>query len=230
MIDDLFTSLVHECLSFTEQFLTRPQDLQIGIADYSSGKFVHKNVPAVTSADGGFVLFNRDWLIRSLPDHADDVRFFIYHELRHVHQKYQIAKKNSNENISENESTLILWNDEFKNYQTNYGDAESQKHNLMQEIELDANSYAIAMLNMRYLGNQEWSFEYSLPQDAYEAADKRCREYYKTRPELKRYYDRRYRDITGKMSCERTPGRNEPCPCGSGKKYKQCCLGTGIYD
>lgn len=19
------------------------------------------------------------------------------------------------------------------------------------------------------------------------------------------------------------PGRNEPCPCGSGKKYKQCC-------
>ncbi len=21
-------------------------------------------------------------------------------------------------------------------------------------------------------------------------------------------------------------GRNEPCPCGSGRKYKQCCLGT----
>ncbi|MCK6263290.1 SEC-C domain-containing protein [Vibrio sp. ZSDE26] len=19
------------------------------------------------------------------------------------------------------------------------------------------------------------------------------------------------------------PGRNEPCPCGSGKKYKRCC-------
>ncbi|WP_421226878.1 SEC-C metal-binding domain-containing protein [Aeromonas jandaei] len=19
-------------------------------------------------------------------------------------------------------------------------------------------------------------------------------------------------------------GRNEPCPCGNGKKYKQCCL------
>lgn len=23
------------------------------------------------------------------------------------------------------------------------------------------------------------------------------------------------------------PGRNDPCPCGSGKKYKQCCLLTG---
>ncbi|WP_420810705.1 SEC-C metal-binding domain-containing protein [Desulfovibrio ferrophilus] len=20
-------------------------------------------------------------------------------------------------------------------------------------------------------------------------------------------------------------GRNEPCPCGSGKKYKKCCMG-----
>ena len=23
-------------------------------------------------------------------------------------------------------------------------------------------------------------------------------------------------------------GRNEPCPCGSGRKYKQCCLGKNI--
>lgn len=25
-------------------------------------------------------------------------------------------------------------------------------------------------------------------------------------------------------------GRNEPCPCGSGKKYKNCCLSTGKYE
>jgi SWIM/SEC-C metal-binding protein len=24
-------------------------------------------------------------------------------------------------------------------------------------------------------------------------------------------------------SAERKVGRNEPCPCGSGKKYKKCC-------
>lgn len=23
-------------------------------------------------------------------------------------------------------------------------------------------------------------------------------------------------------------GRNEPCPCGSGKKYKKCCLNSGM--
>ena len=26
------------------------------------------------------------------------------------------------------------------------------------------------------------------------------------------------------------PGRNDPCPCGSGLKFKRCCLGKGIYD
>ena len=26
------------------------------------------------------------------------------------------------------------------------------------------------------------------------------------------------------------PGRNDPCPCGSGKKFKKCCCGKGIYD
>ena len=25
-------------------------------------------------------------------------------------------------------------------------------------------------------------------------------------------------------------GRNDPCPCGSGKKYKNCCLSSGNYE
>lgn len=25
-----------------------------------------------------------------------------------------------------------------------------------------------------------------------------------------------------------TPGRNDPCPCGSGRKYKRCCYGTDV--
>ena len=27
---------------------------------------------------------------------------------------------------------------------------------------------------------------------------------------------------TRPVAVEKTPGRNEPCPCGSGKKYKHC--------
>lgn len=28
---------------------------------------------------------------------------------------------------------------------------------------------------------------------------------------------------------ERKVGRNEACPCGSGKKYKKCCIGKRVY-
>jgi uncharacterized protein YecA (UPF0149 family) len=29
--------------------------------------------------------------------------------------------------------------------------------------------------------------------------------------------------LSGTVIKEKEPGRNEPCPCGSGKKYKKCC-------
>jgi uncharacterized protein YecA (UPF0149 family) len=25
-------------------------------------------------------------------------------------------------------------------------------------------------------------------------------------------------------------GRNDLCPCGSGKRFKRCCLGAGTFD
>lgn len=32
------------------------------------------------------------------------------------------------------------------------------------------------------------------------------------------------------MIREHKVGRNDPCPCGSGKKYKNCCLSSGKYE
>ena len=31
-------------------------------------------------------------------------------------------------------------------------------------------------------------------------------------------------DVTEPIITEEKIGRNEPCPCGSGKKYKKCCI------
>ena len=36
--------------------------------------------------------------------------------------------------------------------------------------------------------------------------------------------DRAKRGERKPVKVERTPNRNDPCPCGSGKKYKRCCL------
>ena len=35
---------------------------------------------------------------------------------------------------------------------------------------------------------------------------------------------------TQKIREHKKIGRNDQCPCGSGKKYKNCCLKTGKYE
>lgn len=35
--------------------------------------------------------------------------------------------------------------------------------------------------------------------------------------------DEKLPDPVKPVSVEKKPGRNDPCSCGSGKKYKQCC-------
>ncbi|MDR1543914.1 MAG: preprotein translocase subunit SecA [Prevotellaceae bacterium] len=42
-------------------------------------------------------------------------------------------------------------------------------------------------------------------------------------PNDPRSQDTRERQITQPIKSEKTVGRNDPCPCGSGKKYKNCC-------
>jgi hypothetical protein len=42
-----------------------------------------------------------------------------------------------------------------------------------------------------------------------------------TEERYKQIYDDFRRSRTVRV--EKKPGRNDPCPCGSGKKYKNCC-------
>lgn len=37
-------------------------------------------------------------------------------------------------------------------------------------------------------------------------------------------------DEQGTIRKNKKIGRNDPCPCGSGRKFKKCCVGKGIYD
>jgi hypothetical protein len=41
----------------------------------------------------------------------------------------------------------------------------------------------------------------------------------------KLHYDTKKKKISKGKRKEKKIGRNDPCPCGSGKKYKKCCLG-----
>ena len=51
---------------------------------------------------------------------------------------------------------------------------------------------------------------------------------------IKKIYDafederRQYNKLRGSVARRSKIGRNEPCPCGSGKKYKKCCAGMRV--
>ena len=221
--------LISDCLKFSSIFLRLPEKLEIGFVPFSSGLFEHKNVPCFTTGDGRRIIFNTDWLKRSLPDHVEDVRFFAFHELRHVHQKNQIVLQKSGLQVDESSETINRWNDDFAHYTTNQGDAVTQEQNLQQEVEKDANAYALALINMYHIG-EDWEAEFSLPEEAFAAADDRSREYYSSRPELKRFIAKVRREKTGQNPVGKRPDAYSLCPCGSGKKFKFCCYKKGIYD
>ena len=39
---------------------------------------------------------------------------------------------------------------------------------------------------------------------------------------------KRERPVVASSLSQQSVGRNEPCPCGSGKKFKKCCMGKGL--
>lgn len=41
---------------------------------------------------------------------------------------------------------------------------------------------------------------------------------------------RGYRVVHGDKVLEEKLGRNDLCPCGSGRRFKRCCLGSGAFD
>lgn len=109
----------------------------------------------------------------------------------------------------------------FGNYTHNEGDASSQAHNLSQLVEQDAYAYGFALHDLLHRNDRNYEYLTSLPQEAARPAWVLSEQYKTTKQELKRYVEG-YRAFK--------PGRNDLCPCGSGKKFKKCHLGKGIYD
>ena len=66
---------------------------------------------------------------------------------------------------------------------------EAQKDNMAQEVELDANGYGLSLLMLYHIKDTDFTFEYSLPEEAYKLADVRSRMYYKTKIEFRKYIE-----------------------------------------
>lgn len=92
------------------------------------------------------------------------MEFYIFHELRHIHQQASITLKNQNQPTNEPYEEISKWENGFNNYKCNDGSAEAREENMAQEVELDANGYGLSLLNLYHIRDASFSFEYSLPE------------------------------------------------------------------
>lgn len=221
-------SIFETCVRFANNFLLLP-DIDITFDDCPSRRFgtMDNAAESVLGSDGrGHVFINAVWFANRVEAHQDDVEFFLFHELRHIHQQYQIQLLRMGKKTREPREVVQTWKDGFEHYVRNEG-GTSQLTNIFQEVEVDANAYGI-ILEMLYRNGRNPLL--SIPEEANDLAEKRLQRYIDTLPEFKAYSKKQSTEASNQKNKARKTivksrkiGRNEPCPCGSGKKYKQCC-------
>lgn len=222
-----YLQLVENCISFARHFLFLPEQINIFFENCPSKRFP-TSVNAAESDDKGNMWFNKEWFTEKdrWNNHKDDIEFFVFHELRHMHQFCSISNYLNGESVREDHETIKKWKSGFNEYKRNTG-GESQNENLMQEVEIDAYAYAILLSNLYHLGDGT-ELHFSAPEHALDIAEKRIAEY-KNKPEIQHFLmaiqmkNQKPVQADKKMPVRVVKiGRNEPCPCGSGLKYKKC--------
>ena len=107
-------------------------------------RFKTNDVTCETSNNKLFI--NLDW-IKMLPENEDyDLQHQMYHEARHFYQHNAIKDYNTREKTSELRSTIKKWEAESSNYIPNEGTEDERKAYAAQDVEIDANAFAVAML------------------------------------------------------------------------------------
>lgn len=224
------SSIIEPCVKFAGQFLVLP-DIEVFFDDCPSARFHTMDNAAESGIDvdgHGHIAINAPWFADRIEEHQDDVEFFIFHELRHIHQHTQIRLMVSGNKTREPISTVTEWIAGFDGYVRNDG-GKSQTVNVTQEVEIDANAYGIALVNM-YHADDDLEIHLSIPEEADKVAWPRAQQYIDTLPEILKFreqYTQKHQEKIKQTEEIKAPrkkiGRNDPCPCGSGKKYKKCC-------
>lgn len=110
-------------------------------------RFKTNDVTCETSDNKLFI--NLDWL-NMLPENEDyDLQYQMYHEARHFYQHYAIKDYHTRGKTSELPSTIKKWETESSNYIPNEGTEDKRKAYAVQDVEIDANAFAIAMLSKK---------------------------------------------------------------------------------
>ena len=227
--------LFDECVSFARAFIFLPEKIDFYFDSCPSIRFPNETV-AMTN-ESNMIFVNQQWYQKHIVISEDNVRYFVFHELRHSFQAFAIEHfKSTGSTSNEHAETLYRWENDFQNYIINEGDDESAGNNIVQEIELDATAYGIALLNLYHAAHGiERDIHLTIPEQISDMVFQKAQDYIHNKPEIQSFikwqqklHQKEY--VTKTIKQNRKIGRNELCPCGSGLKFKKCCIGKGIYD
>lgn len=114
---------------------------------------------------------NEDWISEVLRENdLYDLQYQMYHEARHFYQYMVIADYRVRGRSCELPTRIKQWEFECENYIRNEGTDETQKANATQSMEIDANAFAIVMLNMKGVK------EARIPEEQWDTTIKRANE------------------------------------------------------
>lgn len=148
----------------------------------------HRNIPFIyehigerfrtngntCETDGNRLFINEDWIKMCLESvFLYDLQYQMYHEARHFYQSMVIADFHARGKTSELPTTIEQWEREGLHYQRNEGTLETQKANATQKMEIDANAFAIVMLNIKGIT------EARAPEEQWEETEQRALEIYR---------------------------------------------------
>lgn len=214
------TFVIEACVKFADKYLILPK-IEVAYDNCPSARFPTMDNAAESYLDDqgiGHIWINGVWFVERINQHQDDVEYFVFHELRHLHQLNQIRLLRKGNKIRDSKEVVEKWKSNFDNYIRNNG-GESQCENIRQEVEVDATAYGVILDILYHNGKQPLL---SVPKELIDLADERLQRYIDTLPEFKEHSFVQ-NNLSSMANRKKKIGRNDPCPCGSGQKYKRCC-------
>ena len=211
--EQVFVSM---CIDFARQFLILPDTINMYFDDCPSKRFSSEFNAA--ESDNQNIYLNKRWYRNHIEDHHADVAFFVFHELRHMHQLMSIDRLQRGLPVQEPKDTIFEWRNNYNNYVRNV-DADSQEINIKQPIELDANAYGICLMHIYYqlyLDKADADLRVSLPESIIDLSYERAQEYAYSKEEIIRYTTQFQQKVNTdtKKAPSVTPRKN--------KKKKEC--------
>ena len=154
--DDQIIGIAKSLVSTAKRHLPPlPNSIAIRIEAVGDGTFVDTKIGCI--ARGYTIIINRDWFTSTT---SQDIKYLIWHEVRHIYQKNQIDRLFEHKQTHEKTEVLLRWQFEFSNYIPNTPSSEVAHFN--QHIEIDAYAFALAMLFI-YDANPDGSVDIALP-------------------------------------------------------------------